>query len=116
MDKRVLVAVVLSLLVLYLFDAYFAPPKKQQPLKKAGETVETPMPEKKVGEVLEEKKMDSYPSAPHGVSMPEKEIKVETPLYSAVFSSHGATLKRWSLKKYFDQLGEKGKPIEMVIG
>lgn len=116
MDKRVLLAVVLSLLVLYLFDAYFAPPKKQQPPKKAGETIETPMPEKKVGEVLEEKKMDSYPSAPHGVSMPEKEVKVETPLYSAVFSSHGATLKRWSLKKYFDQLGEKGKPIEMVTG
>ena len=116
MDKRVLVAVVLSLLVLYLFDAYFAPPKKQQPPKKAGETVETPMPEKKVGEVLEEKKMDSYPSAPQSVSMPEKEITVETPLYSAVFSSHGATLKRWSLKKYFDQLGEKGKPIEMVTG
>ena len=67
MDKRVLLAVVLSLLVLYLFDAYFAPPKKQQPPKKAGETIETPMPEKKVGEVLEEKKMDSYPSAPHGV-------------------------------------------------
>src|SRR5208337_5453609 len=62
------------------------------------------------------KKLDSYPSAPHGVSMPEKEIKVETPLYSAVFSSHGATLKRWSLKKYFAQLGEKGKPIEMVTG
>jgi len=116
MDKRVLLAVVLSLLVLYLFDAYFAPPKKQRTPQKAGETVETPMPEKKGGEVSVEKKLDSYPSAFPGVSMPEKEIKVETPLYSAVFSSQSATLKRWSLKKYFDQLGEKGKPIEMVIG
>ncbi|WAC07708.1 MAG: membrane protein insertase YidC [Thermodesulfobacteriota bacterium] len=116
MDRRVLWAVVLSLLVLYLFDAYFVPPKKQQPPKKAGETGEIPMPEKKVGEVLEEKNLDSFPSTSHGVFMPEKEIKVETPLYSAVFSSRGGTLKRWSLKNYFDQLGKKGKPIEMVAG
>ena len=101
MDKRVLVAVVLSLLVLVLFDPFFAPPKKQQPLNKSGETVETPMPEKKVGEVLEEKKMESYPSAPQSVSMPEKEVKVETPLYSAVFSSHGRHVKALVFKKIF---------------
>ena len=116
MDKRVLLAVVLSLLVLYLFEAYFAPPKKQNPPIREEGTVETPIPEKKVGEVLEAKKLSPTYPALSAFSFPEKEIKVETPLYSAVFSSRGATLKRWSLKKYFDQLGAKGNPIEMVTG
>ena len=116
MDKRVLLAVVLSLLVLYLYDAYFAPPKKQPPVQDAKKTGEIQRPEEKVGEISKEKKIDLYASTPNDVSMPEKEVTIETPLYSAVISSQGAVLKRWSLKKYFDHLGEKGKTIEMITG
>jgi len=108
MEKRVLLAVILSLLVLYFFEAYFAPPKKQNLTQKPEEEAT-----ENAKEVRDEK--INYPANSLS-NFPEKEIRVETPLYTAIFSSRGAVLKSWSLKKYLDQIGTKGRPIEMVSG
>jgi YidC/Oxa1 family membrane protein insertase len=47
-------------------------------------------------------------------SVAEKEIKVETPLYEAVFTSRGATIKSFKLKKY-KTTKEPGSPLVELI-
>ena len=44
----------------------------------------------------------------------EKEISVETELYTAVFSTHGAALKSWKLKRYKTKVGKEGEGIELI--
>ncbi len=45
---------------------------------------------------------------------PPRQISVDTPLYRAVFSTQGADLVAWELKKHRDESGKK--PFEMVRG
>lgn len=114
MEKQVLIAFILSLLVLFFFQSYFAPPEK--PLAPPAETptvqpAETPAPPPLSPDRPEAPPARAAAPAP---SAPGKDIRVETPLYSAVFSTRGAALKAWSLARYRDQVGEQGKPVEMV--
>jgi len=41
----------------------------------------------------------------------EKEIRIETPLYSGIFSTLGASVKSWQLKKYSDH---NGNPVSLL--
>jgi len=117
MEKKALFAVVLSLLVLYFFQAYFSPPER--PTSPQLETEEDLSPSEaepfhldKDALVLEKKGAASPPLS--SVTIPEKEVRVETSLYTAVFTTRGAVLKSLILKKYLDQLGPNGRPVEMV--
>jgi YidC/Oxa1 family membrane protein insertase len=111
MEKRALLAVILSLAVLFLFQAYFAPPEQPDQTLVDEETLES-FPAETTPDIPAEKvSPPSFEPAPTG---PEKEIRVETALYTAVFSNRGATLKSWVLKNYLDQLGSEGEPVEMV--
>lgn len=118
MDKRALFAVILSLLVLYFFQAYFAP--KERPHSPQLETEEQTAPSDAKPFRLDEdtlaleKKRVISPS-PSSATMPEKEVRVETDFYTAIFTTRGAVLKSFVLKKYLDQLGTQGRPIEMVF-
>ena len=49
--------------------------------------------------------------APTSSQVVEKNIRVETPFYSAEFTNRGGLLTSFRLKKYFDDFG---KPLEMV--
>jgi YidC/Oxa1 family membrane protein insertase len=40
----------------------------------------------------------------------EKELRIETPLYNATFSTLGASVKNWQFKKYFDH---NGNPVSL---
>lgn len=115
MEKRALLAVILSLLVLFIFQAYFTPPEKPvSPQLENEDNAGLSSPENLTGG-SEEKKASPYVPPSHTLStVPETEIRVETPLYTAIFSTQGATLKSWVLKKYLDQLGAEGKHVEMV--
>jgi len=120
MEKKALLAVILSLLVLYLFQAYFAPPERPIQPHLENETSE-PIPSQneafspQTTSKLLEKKWETPPSVASS-SFPEREVRVETDFYTAVFTTRGAALKSWVLKKYLDHLGADGKPIEMVTG
>jgi len=104
MDKRTILAVVLSLAVLFTYQMFFA---------------KHPVPQKATAPVQESKQVSSdtaakQPSSPLTVSAPKpaakqtiakkeeppKDIKVETENYTAVFSTRGAALKSFQLKKY----------------
>jgi YidC/Oxa1 family membrane protein insertase len=115
MERRVLLAVVLSFLVLYAYQALFvpAPPPAQQiqrvdPEEAASRPsaapaapaapVTTPEPEVPRPDTL--------------ISEPaERQIVVETATVEAVFSNRGGRVVRWRLKEYRDASGE---PLDLL--
>ncbi|UCB50628.1 MAG: membrane protein insertase YidC [Deltaproteobacteria bacterium] len=110
MEKNVVIAFVLSILVLLAWSLLFAPkaPKEEvtqvEKERAAPETVETPMakapPPSKEVEVLP--------------TVKDKEIRVETPLYRAVFTNAGPTVKSFKLKKYRKTPDANSELIELV--
>jgi YidC/Oxa1 family membrane protein insertase len=114
MEKRVVIAFVLSILVLLAWSLLFAPKPPKAPPKEevtqvekekaAPETVETPIakapPPSKEVEILP--------------TLKDKEIKVETPLYKAVFTNAGPTVKSFKLKKYRKTPDANSELIELV--
>jgi len=97
MDKRTGLAIMLIFLVLFIYQYFFFKPEPQQVQKQAK---------------VEEKKEEPKPSTPikppvtKPLTSEEKEIKVETELYSAVFTTRGGTLKYYELKSYKDKNGK----------
>jgi YidC/Oxa1 family membrane protein insertase len=104
MKKRALIALGLSFIILLAYQFLFVPPDpqkgSQQPKaveqKQAASPAEVPPSSPSPAVTVQEK-------AAHSA---EKMIKVETDLYSAVFSSKGATLQSYELKKYGDNGGK----------
>jgi len=96
MEKRALIAVAISFVILFIYQYFFIKPEPQQVQKKT--------------EVV--KKEEPAPEKPAELSVPpkstaeEKEIKVETEFYSAIFTTRGGTLKHYELKKYKDKDGK----------
>jgi YidC/Oxa1 family membrane protein insertase len=114
MEKRALLAVALSLLILILYQEwmsryYPAPPPQpeEQREEKKGETA-APSPQKPEPPV--QKAKPPAPAKPQAV----KDLKVETDDYIALFTSQGARLKSFKLKHYRTSVDEKSPPFEMV--
>jgi YidC/Oxa1 family membrane protein insertase len=99
MEKRVLIALTLAFVILIAYQFLFIKPQPQN-------TQKQPKLEEKEKPVPEEPK-ETTPIVPKidTMSVKEKEIKVETELYSAIFTTKGATLKHFELKKYKDKSG-----------
>jgi len=104
MEKRILIAFLLSFAVLYGFRALFAPPVANKPAETKVERVE-PVP--------------STPAPQPIVSTDEKVIRgeapkaevVDTSLYHATLSNVGAVLQSIQLKRFEDS---EGKPTELI--
>jgi len=101
MEKRTLFAIILSILVLIVWS-YFFTPKPVPPPRKTGHT-EQPQLQK---ELKPEAKVE-IPAQPlkELEEAAGEEVTVETDLYRAVFSTKGAVIKQWELKKYKDKAG-----------
>ena len=111
MEKRLILAIVLSFLVLLGWNHFFnkprtapeAPSVREQPAPESGavvrrERVRTPGPET----VAAPAEPETAPEmAPFGGGS-EQDIVVETSLYRAVWSSKGGILKSWRLKAHRD--------------
>jgi len=103
MDKRTILAVVLSLAVLFIYQIFFAKPSEQpttvpvQESKKVADvapvTKPVPPPVATVQKPVVKKVVSPKEELP-------RDIKVETENYTAVFSTRGAALKSFQLKKY----------------
>jgi YidC/Oxa1 family membrane protein insertase len=104
MEKNALIAIVLSLLVLMVFQ-YLAPKQAPPPTREAAppeeaHPLEKAPPAPAPGALPEsEMAVRTQPSVPAPVE--EKIIAVETELYSTRLSSIGGTVKSWQLKKHF---------------
>ncbi|MEK7783772.1 MAG: membrane protein insertase YidC, partial [Candidatus Binatota bacterium] len=115
MEKRTLLAVVLSLMILIAYQEWVArqygtPPSPPPPQgEKAKEVEKSAAPTPKAQPVLQEAK----PMArPRQESM--QEVRVETDHYVALFTNQGARLKSFTLKHYRTSVGEKSPPFEMI--
>jgi YidC/Oxa1 family membrane protein insertase len=118
MEKRVLLAVGLSFIVLFASQWLLQPskpavtpgapsasPKGNTPAPPAGQPGETP-PAPAVAEA---------PAAPETPALlsdsTERDIVVENAAVRAVFTNRGAVLKKWTLKRYNDR---SGAPLDLV--
>jgi YidC/Oxa1 family membrane protein insertase len=122
MEKRVLLAVVLSLAVLLMYQAYFAPPPPKTPVKREVQSVDIPSslvaedqkPIETSPLIIEPETADNQIDKDLLESMvepDEKTIQVSTRDYTAMLSNRGAHITGWELNAYSN--GE-GKPLQFV--
>jgi YidC/Oxa1 family membrane protein insertase len=106
MEKRLILAIVLSFLVLALYQMVFLKNKPQtNPQTQTQVPVQAAAPEQKPAE------SPAPPTTPLGTAQALEEAKagaeaqvlVETSLYQAVWSNRGASLRSWKLKAYLDE-------------
>ncbi len=123
MDKKALLALVLSAAVLLVYQLFFyksTPPPKPASQGKGSASVEIPKapgaPQTSAAAPSASGAVSSLDAAaaPLEGSAKEQEIPVETPLYSAIFSTKGGALKSFKLKNYRDSLASSSKLIELV--
>ncbi|MCX5833879.1 MAG: membrane protein insertase YidC [Deltaproteobacteria bacterium] len=115
MQKRMVLAIVLSFIIVFVYQYYFAKniaTKKQEDAQKQ-ETVTTeqssPAP----------RAAPAVKAAPKSISVQKsqagmRDIRVETPLYIAVFTTKGGALKSLKLKDYRKELSSDSELIELV--
>ncbi len=109
MEKRILLALALSFLVIFAYQLIFPPPQvKKQELERLSVSSRENVESKPPSEIprVSDLKLPSIPKEKE-----EKVITVETPLYKALISNRGGVLKSWVLKKHKD---EKGGELELI--
>jgi YidC/Oxa1 family membrane protein insertase len=119
MEKRLILAIVLSFLVLMGYQYFFVKPNKTpiQPEVTTSPVPSTPVPgasaaiqEQKKAPAPEAKPAAAEAAAPRDLSAvagrAETEVIVETSLYRAVWSNKGGVLKSWKLKKHKNSMKE----------
>jgi YidC/Oxa1 family membrane protein insertase len=122
MERRVLFAIFLCFLVLYLWQALFVKPLPKSatvPVTTAGAQAEnpagaTPPPSANAPTAATgaEPQPPSVPGATAVVAdTAERDFRLETPNVIAVFTNRGARLKSWKLKHYLDK---QKQPQELV--
>jgi YidC/Oxa1 family membrane protein insertase len=110
MEKRVLIAVLLSIVVMYGYSFLVTPtppgkiPQNKQPSQQQIST--TPSPAVKT--------VTQATLPVTVVSAGTKDVVVESDLYTAVFSTNGATLKRLVLKKYKSSTAPNAVQIALI--
>lgn len=113
MEKRVLLAVVLSFIVLYGYQALFPPPEPLPRPTQGPQTTPTTIP----APVEKPRETAVAPAAPTAGAEPvvhdtqQREIHFQNAEVDAVFSTRGGTLVRWRLKRY---LGADEQPLDLV--
>ncbi len=119
MEKRVLLAVVLSFVVLYVSQALLPRPK---PPARSATPAQTAAPASQPAQSAAKPESGSTPAAkpvepqvaapaPVTADASERDVRVESDAVSAVFTTRGGVLKSWRLKKYHDV---SGNPLELV--
>ncbi|HOJ50949.1 MAG TPA: membrane protein insertase YidC [Syntrophales bacterium] len=109
MDKRTILAIALSLAVIIIYQLFFFKPPVKPP---------TPAPTKEVVKGKEEGPVIAKSLKEKMAVVPqmgeEKPVTVETPLYTAVFTTRGAGLTSFKLKKYKKTLDVHSEPVDLV--
>jgi YidC/Oxa1 family membrane protein insertase len=107
MQKQFLIAIVLSFLVIYGWQALFPPPRPTPapPAVTSTDTAAGGGTASSVGAAQTPPGTPAAVEAPAIEAGPEKDIQVENEHVRAVFSTKGAVLKSWQLKDYKDAAG-----------
>ena len=115
MERRVLLAIFLAFLVLYVWQAVFVKPVPKPAGATTSPNASTATPAGKASgpdvaptaQAEAEKQVPAAPAAaPLVAESAERDVRVETRDVMAVFTNRGARLKSWRLKRYHDQQGQ----------
>lgn len=118
MEKRTILAFVLSFIVFIAWAQFFSP-KKEVPtednviINEQQEKTAKPV-EKQVIDTVIEKRIEAKPAIIE--SAEEKEITIDTPLYVAILSNNGPSIKSFKLKKYRETLDPESPAVELFSG
>ena len=114
MERRVLLAIFLAFLTLYLWQAFVMPPPP--PPEVEGSTASSSPPSDPAPPVSHDKPPALPPAGPTSspvvADSSERDIRVETEDVIATFTNRGARLKSWQFKDHRDSAGE---PFELVV-
>jgi YidC/Oxa1 family membrane protein insertase len=119
MDKKTILAFALSFIVLVGWSLFFGPKQDQAPKEKPVSSNEAR---------TESSRVQKAPALGHPAQIPgtkeipagaipradEKEIEVNTPLYKAVFSNVGPTIKSFKLKRYRQTTDPDSPLVDLV--
>ena len=112
-ERRLLVAVALSLLVLTAYSLLFAPPKRppSPTATPAAREAARPVAEASASPAAAPVPASPAPPAKVVLDAKEKRVEVGAPDYSVAFTNKGARLLSWTLARYRDA---RGQPEEIV--
>jgi YidC/Oxa1 family membrane protein insertase len=122
MERRLFIAILLSIVVLYGYQAIFVPPPPaNSTLQQKTPAAQTPSPPAVApsppltASTSPAAKPEQAPTAPAAAAITseatEREIVVETTSVRAVLSNRGGRLLHWRLKEYRDK---SGSPLDLV--
>src|SRR5688572_20051795 len=104
MERRVLIAVVLSFLVLYGYQALFIPPPPAPAATQGGAPASVPAPQSPSPAAPSPVAIEAAPSAAPIAAITtenaERQIVVETATVEATLSNRGGRVLRWRLKEH----------------
>src|SRR5690349_19186993 len=107
MERRVFIAVLLSFVVLYTYQTYFAPPPPKLP---AASPSSAPAGAGATATAGSKPAAAPAPTVPLAESVvgdaAERPIVVDTPTARVTFTNKGARVLHWQLKQYRDTNGE----------
>ena len=113
-NTRTFLAILLSFLVVFVYQYFFAKNIETQKQEQAQtQTAQAPAPATGSGPSAPAAAAPA-PAAVTKAAAAARDIRVETPLYTAVFSTRGGALKSFRLKDYKATLDEGSPLIEMV--
>jgi YidC/Oxa1 family membrane protein insertase len=115
MDKRAILGIALSVLILVIYQSwvtqyYGTPPQGPVPVGPVNKEAE------KTTAAAPTVAAPAAPSAPAeiAISAAAKEVRVETDNYIAIFTTQGARLRSFKFKNYRSSADEKSPPFEIV--
>ena len=119
MERRVLLAIVLSFLVIYLYQALLVKPvpkpgpasQSQAQSSPSSSGTTTPPPAPVEASTPQAAPTPASSAAPVLADTVERDVRVENAEVIATFTNRGGRLKSWRLKHFAD---EKGEPVELV--
>jgi YidC/Oxa1 family membrane protein insertase len=120
MERRVLLAVILSFLVLYGYQALYppTPPEQTATPQKPAQSSKTATAPNASAPAASNPAPSIQPPAPlpaesGAPAVPVREVTVDNADVHGVFTSRGAVLKSWQLKKYHD---DQQHALELIAG
>jgi YidC/Oxa1 family membrane protein insertase len=114
MEKRLLLWVLLSLVILYGYQALFPAPKpvpRPAPSQTAAAPTPSSAPKPSPPQSAQPAATDAALPEPVVHDTAERDVTVENTEVQATFSTRGGVLKSWRLKRY---LGADGRPLDLV--
>ncbi len=109
-NKRLILAVSLSMLVVFAWNFFFATPPQKHPAQQAATTEKA----RQAPSVSEAAPATPAPSSQDFVPTEGRTVKVDTPLYTAVFNSDGGILESFVLKNYKQTIKPDSPDVDLV--